>query len=270
MTDCIEVQKNIAFYLEGVMGNEAAGMKMHLTSCQSCRLALEKEKIFLSCLSASLKAPPAPAYLRSQVQTLLSARRKTKLKMRRYWLWALPPAATGAIFSVFLVCNWTAQTEWAVNTHLVQQITDPQLLYSEINNPAGINGWAYRQANLPLHILPVLPAAIQIQGGRIITDRDKPVVQVVYSGNNEISSLFAMPQDRIGLHGHEVTLNGVTFHIKKVKGHFTVAWSNSKAGYMLVAETEQGINRGCLLCHADEKKKLPASAFSAGADLLLL
>ena len=263
MTDCIEVQKNIAFYLEGIIpGNEAAGMEMHLASCQSCRQALEKEKIFLSCLSASLRAPPAPAYLRSQVQTLLSARRKTKLKMRRYWLWAFPPAATGAIFYVlFLVCNWTAQNEWAVHTHLALQINDPQLLYSQTNNPAGINGWAYRQANLPLHILPVLPAAIQIQGGRIITHRNKPVVQVVYSGNNENSSLFAMPPDRIGLYGHEVTLNEVTFHINKVEGHFTVAWSNSQAGYMLVAETEQGINRGCLLCHSDEKVKLPSSSF---------
>lgn len=271
MTDCNTVQKNSAFYLEGVLpDSQMAEIEMHLAGCQSCRLVLEKEKMFLCCLSTSLKAPSAPAYLRSQVQSALSVHRKSK-SIRKYWLWIFPPAVAGAVFSLlFLVCSWTLQDKWAVNTHLVQQINDPQLIYNETDNPAGIKDWAYRHANLPLHILPVLPEGIQIQSGKVITNNHKPVVQVVYSGNNENASLFAMPQDEISLRGHQITLNKVKFHIKKVEGFFTVAWSSSETGYLLVAETEQGINRGCLLCHSDEKKKLPASAFSAGADLLLL
>ena len=105
-----------------------------------------------------------------------------------------------------------------MNTHLAVK-NDGHLLELTSGHPGVVKTWASRQTNLPLRIVPILPADVQIQGSRVIVDKSEHIIQVAYSGNQEASSLFAMPPHRISLHGREVTLNGLTFYIQKVNGH---------------------------------------------------
>ena len=249
----------MTFYLEGLLvGKEASDIEAHLTTCPTCRLASEAEKIFLSALRNHLVPPRAPSYLRSQVRAMLIARRKEK----KVWLWGLSVSALASVLiATFVVfCDNSVQLEWAVNTHLALKANN-RLLDIRTSNPRTVTDWISRQADLSVQILPTVAPQIEIQGGRLIVDKKDRIIQVAYSGAGEASSLYAMPIQRAPLKGHVVSLKELTFHIQKVDGYFTVSWASAKTGYILVSETEQGINRGCLLCHSDTNIKVPSSAF---------
>ena len=255
---CEKIQKNLSFYLEGALeGKNNAEIQEHLATCRDCGQVLEKEKAFLLLLRNNLTASPAPLHLRAQVRAMLQARRKT----RKVWFWVLPPTViSAALLVIMYFCGWTTQTDWTVSTHLAL-INNTQQLDVRTANPSVLKEWVSRQTDLPFHMVSTLPADIKIQGGRVFVDKSERIVQIAFSGGREFSSLYTMPKERLYLRGHAVTMNGLTFYVQKKNGYFTVAWASAMAGYVLVSETEQGINNGCLLCHADQKMELPPSAF---------
>ena len=255
---CEKIQKQLSFYLDGEMVREdAAAIQEHLATCQDCRQVLEKEKAFLLLLRNNLTAPPAPMHLRAQVRTMLQARHKT----RKVWLWVLPPTAISAALLVLMYfCGWTTQTDWTVSTHLAL-MNNTQQLDVRTTNPSILKEWVSRQTDLPFHMVSTLPDEVKIQGGRAFVDKSERIVQIAYSGEREFSSLYTMPKEQLYLRGHAVTINSLTFYVQKRNGHFTVSWASAMTGYVLVSETEHGINNGCLLCHTDQKMKLPPSAF---------
>lgn len=257
--DCAEVRKRLSIYLEGYCtGVEAREICDHLASCRDCKLALEQEQNFLLFLHENLQSPPAPPDVRAKVQVLL---RGCRINNRGYWLWLIPSVFAGTILVVFLLIHQQiCRFDWAVDEHLALKDKE-HLLAMHSDNPLVLKEWVGRQAGHPIQFVSALSPKIHIQGGRLVPGKNIQIVQIAFSGGQELSSLYAVPREFIRTQGEAVAMNSLVFYVQKKKEHFVVAWKGAGAGYVLVSNSEQGINGGCLLCHAGETIQLPSTAF---------
>ena len=262
MIDCEDIKKNLSFYLEGAFeGEQEAEIHQHLATCQDCRQALEKENIFLTFLRDNLRAPPAPLHLRAKVQALMQAQRKPEPKPQRNWCWFLPHAVVGMIVvaSLFFFTHRNSMG-WVVSEHLAMR-GNPRLLEVQTDNPSVLIEWVSGKTGKPFHLATFLPAETKLQGARVISNKNGNIVQVMFKTEQGMSSLYAMPNGFINTNIPSLAIKNEVFYPQKIAGNFMVSWNGADGSYALVSETEQGINQGCVLCHANEKVKLPPSSF---------
>ena len=258
MLHCSDVQKNLTFYLEGeIEGSAANEIQAHLSACTNCSEMLEKEQVFLSLLKGNLSAPAAPALLRSQVKSKLRSNRKARV----FWRWQFAPALVGVALVVFFMSYDPAtQLGWAVNAHTTAK-NNIETLDIKTQQPLVLKEWIARQVSLPFPVMTEFPAGIHLQGGKIITEKNEHIVQVLFSSDQGVSSLYIMPKGFTRLRGHSVALKKLNFFPQKKKGHFMTAWIGADAAYVLVSETKDGINQGCFLCHTNGSEGLPPTTF---------
>ena len=260
--DCDEIKKNLSFYIEGAYeGEHEAAIHQHLATCADCRQAMEKEKIFLTFLRGNLRASPAPMHVRTKVQALLQAQRKMPPKQRRNWCWMIPSAMASIVIlvSLFVYTNSTSM-DWMVSEHVAMR-SNPRSLEIQTDNPSILNEWVSRKTGKPFHLATFIPAETKLQGGRVVSNKNGYIVQVIFTTDQGVSSLYAMPKGYINTNALSVALRSEVFYPQKIAGNFIVSWSGADGSYALVSESEQGINQGCVLCHANEKVKLPPSSF---------
>lgn len=259
MLHCVDVQKNLTFYLEGVIEGSVVGeIQAHLTVCQNCSEMLEKERVFLSLIRGNLSPPAAPAHLHSRLKAKLRANRKARV----FWRWQFAPVTIGVAFLVIFLMCYDPETRlgWAVNAHLAAK-NKVESLDIKTHEPLVLKEWIAKQVSLPFPVVTEFPAGIQIQGGKIITEKNEHIVQVLFSSDQGMSSLYIMPKGFTNLRGHSVALKKLNFFPQKKKGHFMTAWIGADAGYVLVSETKDGINQGCFLCHTNPSEELPPFTF---------
>ena len=259
MLHCADIQKNLTFYLEGVIeGSVVSEMQTHLNACPNCSEMLEKERIFLSLIRGNLSPPAAPAHLRSRLKTKLRSNRKAKV----FWRWQFAPVMMGAALLLIFCTYYVPETQlgWAVNAHLAAK-NKVESLDIKTHEPLVLEEWIAKRVSLPFPVVTELPVGIQIQGGKIIKEKNERIVQVLFSSDQGMSSLYIMPKGFTHLRGHSVALKKLNFFPQKKKGLFMTAWIGADAGYVLVSETKQGINHGCFLCHTNQLEALPSTTF---------
>ena len=258
MLHCSDVQKNLTFYLDGgIEGSAASEIQAHLSACPNCSELLEKERVFLSLLRSNLSAPAAPAHLRSRLKTKLRSNRKARV----FWRWQFAPAMMGLALVVFFMSYDPAtQLGWAVNAHMTAK-NRVESLDIKTHEPLVLKEWIAKQVSLPFPVVTEFPAGIQIQGGKILTEKNERIVQVLFSSDQGMSSLYIMPKGFTHLRGHSVALKKLNFFPQKKKGHFLTAWVGADAAYVLVSEKKQALNHGCFLCHTNPSEELPPATF---------
>lgn len=299
MNQCEEFRAQITFYLDGeLQERERAGLEMHLSGCEACRLPLESERRFLEAIRGSQPLHVAPPALRTRVEQVLrdrpsphAASPELRRRIRSLWQFGsstsslirtrrLLPAA--AVIAIGLIIG-----TWGLIEHREQRPNPP----SDFALMAVDNHQRHLRNQLPLEIASDVPEQVsawfagkvpfavklpnyqessgqeklyRLEGARLVGYKNDYAAYVAYQMRMQPISLVvtsekvAQPSG-----GEEIVSRGLTFHYDSIQGLKVITWSDRGLTYALVSDLEERGQQSCMVCHQGTRDRDFIESFKA-------
>lgn len=289
MISCREIRALSSCYLdEELQGQEQRDFETHLNNCDSCRVALGRERQFLSQVREAVPLySPGKALRERAVQAIASAesvsaapgslRRRIRRQLEGYGrLFKSAPVPRLAIASLILVLialglftflrnNKAPVTPdvshfalMAAETHL-RQLRSQLPLEISSDSPVEISQWF--DGKLPFLVkLPNYQESsgqeklYELAGARLVGYKDDYAAYVGYRMRKSPISLV-ITSDSVAhpSGGEQINAKGITFHYNLINGLKVITWSDRGLTYALVSDLEERGQQSCIVCHQGDR-----------------
>jgi anti-sigma factor RsiW len=291
MKTCARIRGQIAFYLDGELGDaERRLVARHLDECDSCRAAVDAERAFLDSVREAaplhtaspelrarvaeiLEAAPAPhrapERLRRSVSRLLGVESSKAARRRKY-------ASLAAAAVLVLVLGggvWladrlsasplrapSASALMAVDTH-ARYVRGQLPLEVATRSPEAISSWFAGKVPFGLKLPNYQEASGQellyrIEGARLVGFEGDYAAFVTYRmGTRPISLVVTSNEVAMPSGGEEIQSRGLVFHFDVIDGLKVISWSDRGLTYALVSDLEERGQQSCFICHVGTKDR---------------
>ena len=286
MNPCEHSRLQSLLYVDDELrGRDLADFESHLSQCAACREAVAEERLYLHALRSVGPLYPAPADLRSRVETVLRdvpvhpAPRDLRARIRKMiertasispsWHWRIPQAVPA--LALLLVLGGLVLLRSPAHAELAVLAVDAHKRYVRGEMPLDVRSAspdavsAWMNERIPLHLklpayqeMPELVRPVQLKGGRLLSFRGGGAAYVAYHVRNKPVSLVAVSASAAKPSGGKrVDMKPLTFYYDSVDGYNVITWL-SKSGlvtYAMVSDRSERPEQSCIVCHASSSPK---------------
>lgn len=269
MTKCENIRERLMLYLDDeLQGDERAAVEVHVESCDSCALFVEKELTFLNAIRKSGPSHVASPELRRKVAEILSGPKPAVVRERSSrFRWGLPVAA-GLLVLLLPVVIWrvmrqedhpengvpSAFATKAAESHL-KHIRGELPLEIDSSDAQQISEWFVNKVNFNVKLPSYQETSGQeilytLEGARLVNYQNDYAAYVSYHMKDRpislviTSELLAQPSG-----GEEIASRGLMFHYNAIDGLKVITWSDRGLTYALVSDLDERGQQSCIVCH---------------------
>jgi anti-sigma factor RsiW len=288
MITCREIRALSGCYLdEELQGQEQRDFEAHLNNCDSCRVALGRERQFLSHVREAAPLYSAPSALRERAALAIASaeplpsaprRLRNRIKHRlesrdRVFKSALVPrlAIASVIFLVIAVGLFAFLKNnqpppdvshfalMAAETHL-RQLRGQLPLEIKSGSPVEISQWFHGKLQFVVKLPNYQESSGQeklyeLAGARLVGYKDDYAAYVAYRMRTSPLSLV-ITSDTVARPsgGEQINAKGITFHYNLINGLKVITWSDRGLTYALVSDLEERGQQSCIVCHQGDRE----------------
>lgn len=246
---CEDVQKLIHPYVDGELGNDAAGdgderasFERHLSGCRACRDLASYQTMFKSALRQRMPRKQAPADLVARIRGDL-ARMPVPVPAWRRQLWrATPVVAAAAILLLLGVSLHRRGTTSAVVSSSIQKHTSELPVEIASRDADSVRTWFRGKVAFPVRAphFAAEPAA-QLVGARLSNLRDRDAAYLVYEINGAKVSVFVFDPSLVELgedDGYRM-VSGRKVYLDEHGPYNVALFSDRGVGYAITGDVDE-------------------------------